>query len=82
MSQRQLAQKVPPDGISNTSVHLLVSGEMEPTLEMIEGIASVLLLEPAHFAEYRLERVRHDLNWRGNNLKRALAEARKMGLEP
>lgn len=76
-SQRQLALRL---GISNTSIHLLANGDMEPTHEMIETIASELNIGPEHFAEYRLEKVRRELDWRHGNLRQALKNARDRGL--
>lgn len=69
----------------------LLNGYASPSAAFIESAAKVLQVEPSHFAEYRLEEVRLQLEWRpppgaaasarGRHLKRALASARTLGLD-
>lgn len=48
-------------------------GHTPPTIAGMEAISTALHIDPRHFAEYRLLRAMHELDWRKVGLTRALA---------
>jgi transcriptional regulator with XRE-family HTH domain len=91
MSGRELARRTEAMSPGGGTVSHITLGYIYPSVTLMEAIAEALEVEPDHFAEYRLERVRRQLDYRAPRselpgsreiyLKRALAEARALGLD-
>ena len=63
-SQRQLVRETRrrSDWGSSTLMTFLTRGDMPPSLEAMETIASALQVDPAMWPEYRMAKWRHSLN--------------------
>ena len=55
-----------------STIHFMVRGDMDPSPEGIEAIASALNIDPRYFAEYRLAKVREGLDPRVVGFRAAL----------
>jgi transcriptional regulator with XRE-family HTH domain len=74
-SLRELSRRTKgeSDWGSLSTMHLILKGDLRPTPEAIEKIASALRVPPEHFAEYRLAQGRRQLDPEAVGLKKALS---------
>lgn len=74
-SQRELSKRLTkefPPGIHHVTISSMYRGTMHPSMRAMELIAKTMRVDPAEFAEYRLEARRDQLNWRKHGLRKAL----------
>jgi transcriptional regulator with XRE-family HTH domain len=73
-SLRELSRQMEADGerISHVTLSALSRGVLPPSKRAMELIAKACRVDPAVFAEWRLEAKRLELDWRTQGLKRAL----------
>jgi transcriptional regulator with XRE-family HTH domain len=91
MSNRELARRAGNMSPGGGTISHYTKGYINPDFKALERIAHALELPADYFAEHRLERIRRQLDWRAPRsdmprgraraLRRALAEARELGLD-
>jgi transcriptional regulator with XRE-family HTH domain len=91
MSARELARRAGGMSPGGGTISHYTKGYINPDFEAIERVAHALEVPADYFAEHRLETIRRQLNWRApriempqgrsKTLRRALREARSLGLD-